>query len=221
MQFKMKKNIFVFSVLLFVSLASIAIPADTSFNALSDTNAFLSKLKNYSASLSSLECNFTQCKYSEIFTEPDISEGYFCYKKPELVRWEYQKPDKYVVLISNNQVSIFEKNTVKNINMDAHKGLFSMVNQLGKVIQGDVFNYKNEFQFSYFENTTTYKVVLIPRIKSLKKYFVQLILLFDKKQFSVAQITMVEKKSEYTQISFHNRKINEPLKDELFKIPQK
>lgn len=217
----MKKNIFTFSLLLFVSLASIAIPADTSFHAMSDTSAFLTKLKNYSINLTSLECNFTQSKYSDIFTEPDISEGYFCYKKPELVRWEYLKPDKYVVLISNNQVSILEKNVVKNLNLSAHKGLFSMVNQLGKVIQGDVFNYKNEFQFSYFENATTYKVVLIPRIKALKKYFVQLVLLFDKKQFSVSEITMIEKQNDYTKISFHARKINEPIKDELFKIPQK
>ena len=217
----MIKNICISFLFLFISIVSIAVPADTSFHAMTDTAAFQIKLKNYSTNLNSLECNFTQVKYSEIFTEPDISEGYFCYKKPEMVRWEYTKPDKYITLIANNQVSIIEKNTVKNINLTAHKGLFNMISQLGKVIQGDIFNYKNEFLFSYFENSTSYKIELIPQIKGLKKYFSKLVLIFDKKQFSVAEITMVEKSSEYTRISFHSRKINEPIKDELFKVPQK
>ena len=83
-------------------------------------------------------------------------------------------------------------------------------------MQGNVLDDKNDFACNYFENDLNYKLVLTPKSKELKGFFSRVILYFDKKQFSVSRVVLVEISGDKTDIEFTERKINLGIPDDKF-----
>jgi outer membrane lipoprotein carrier protein len=203
----------------FISIASVfAIPQDTTYKVLKDTAHLKSLVSNYSKNLLTLESNFVQMKYLSVLTEPSRSSGYFCFKSPGMVRWEYTEPFKYLVVINNDRLFLKDNNKIKSYEMNSSKAFVALSSGLGKLLQGDIFDNKTEFACKYFENEVNYKLILVPKKKELKKIFSSILLYFDKKQFSVSRVVMVELSGDKTEIEFTERKINEGMTDEKFNI---
>lgn len=215
----MTKKLIGLFLLNFVSLASLwASPPDTTYRALKDTAALRTRIIAYSNNLQTIESNFVQMKYMSVLTEPSQSTGYFCFKNPGKVRWEYMEPFKYLVVISNNRLYLKDENKTKSFEMTSSKSFVALSSGLGKLLQGDIYGTKGEFAFRYFENEQSYKIVLLPQTKELKKVFRSVHLYFDKKLFSVSGVVMIELSGDITKIEFTDRRINSGLDDAKFNI---
>ena len=83
----MLKKIIAFSFLLFVSFLSFAQNKD--FKTMKDTSSFKTKLEEKAKLTNTIESNFTQEKNLSMLSEKIISKGHFCFKKTNLLRWEY------------------------------------------------------------------------------------------------------------------------------------
>lgn len=198
--------------------AGATVPQDTTWRSMSDTNTFKTKLKNFSASFTGMECDFTQQKTMKMLRKPVISHGVFACRGGKQVRWEYDDPFVYIIVISNDKITIVDENKSKTYDMTANKSLLEMNIKISAMVDGSFLDNHRDFRASYFENENQWKVDLLPRTKDMKAYFSMVSLIFDKSDLSIAGIIMSEKGGDQTTIYFYNKKINKPISDERFVI---
>ncbi len=74
------------------------------------------------------------------------------------------------------------------------------------------------FAVEAYENSSSYKVKLRPKVAHLKEILSQVEMYFSKKDMSVYKVKMVENEDDYTEINFNNRKLNEKISEDIFII---
>ena len=213
-----KKSNKIFLMLFLLSGITLAAVPDTSYKTMEDTAFFNNRLRTYNAGLTTIECDFVQKKYMSILSEPVVSNGNFCYKNGVMIRWEYTEPFKYLIVINNGRMSIKDDEKANSYDLTASDSFNKLNTILGKILQGNVLNEKNDFTCSYYENDLNFKLVLTPGSKDIKAFFKNIVLFFEKKMFSVARVQLNEVSGDVTDIWFNNRKINGTLSDDLFLI---
>lgn len=73
---------------------------------LTDLKDFESRLLQEAKNIESIESNFTQIKYLDVFDEKITSKGTFYYKKSNKICMDYAQPMNYLIVINNNQLKI-------------------------------------------------------------------------------------------------------------------
>lgn len=206
----------VFLILLISSGITMAAVPDTSYKTMKDTTFFRSTLTTYNASLKTIECDFMQQKYMSILKDPVESKGYFCYKNGVMIRWEYLEPFNYLIIINNGKMFMKDDEKINSYDLTASESFNKLNTILGKILQGNVLDDKNDFICKYYENDLSYKLALTPRSKDIKAFFKDIVLYFDKKLFSVARVQMNEVSGDRTDIWFDDRKVNKEIADDKF-----
>ena len=84
-------------------------------------------------------------------------------------------------------------------------------------MQGTALN-NPDFKTRLFENKTNSLIELTPVTKGLKDLFRSIIVIVDRKDFSVASIEMLELSDDNTIIRFTNKEMNAAIPDSLFTI---
>lgn len=214
----MKRNIYLVLISLYLPLCANAISTDSIFKPMKDTVAFKVKLTESSSKLVSIESSFKQEKSISILTETVESDGYFCYKNKNMVRWEYQKPFKYIFVINKEKIIVKDDSGINNYDMTANQAFLELNTSLTAIIDGSILDNKGEYSFKYFESVEEYMLELTPLDKGVREYFKYIYVYFDKKDLSVSGIKMLEPNGDYTKIKFFNKKINQELSDEKFII---
>jgi len=188
------------------------------FREMKDTSRFIRQLNAMTNSLKTIESDFVQEKNMAMLEEKIISKGTFCFKKTGMIRWQYNEPYTYLVIINNNKVLIKDENKINKFDMKSNK-VFRKVNELlTDCMQGTVLSKRTEYRVSFYENESFFIVKLLPLSKNMKEFIWNILIYFDKKDFSVSKIDMVEPSGDNTLISFKNKKINQPVADEKFII---
>ncbi|MDD4214917.1 MAG: outer membrane lipoprotein carrier protein LolA [Bacteroidales bacterium] len=215
----MKKIFYILLLIVTVPIGALhALPPDTTFRVLKDTSVLKRKISEYTASLQSLESNFVQHRYISVLTVPVESKGYFCYKNDAMIRWEYIEPFKYLMIINNETVYVSDEGKNTAFNMSGNTGFGRIANLFDKMFKGNVMDDKKDFSCGYFENDLYYKMVLNPKNKNIKNFFIEIHLYFEKSLFSVERIIMKEQSGDITDIIFHDRKLNGNVPDDKFII---
>jgi outer membrane lipoprotein-sorting protein len=197
------------------ALSDVAICQNT-FTKLKDPEAFKSKLSEMSKSTNTIESNFTQEKNLSILSKAINSKGYFCYKKVNKVRWEYTEPYSYLVIIQGTKLFVKDKNNKKQYDTQSNKMFQELNNFLVGCINGDILNKTKEYQVEYQENNLQYYVKLVPNDKKMRDMINEIHIYFNKKDYSVDRLKMVEQGGDYTNIEFVNKKLNGIISDEKF-----
>lgn len=73
---------------------------------LTDLKDFEARLLQEAKNIESIESNFTQIKYLDVFDEKITSKGKFYYKKSNKICMDYAQPMNYLIVINNNQLKI-------------------------------------------------------------------------------------------------------------------
>lgn len=163
-----------------------------------------------------ISCDFTQEKNMSMISEQIVSGGKFYLKKEKMLRWEYLRPYTYVIVMKNDQVSVKDENRINRFSVQSNK-VFAEINRviLGS-LQGTLFNDDKNFKPSFFENASAYIVRLQTLTPKLKESLAEIVIWFDRGDYSVTKLEMVEAGGDLTRITFTNRKINQPVPDEKF-----
>jgi outer membrane lipoprotein-sorting protein len=190
--------------------------AQTAFTKMSNTEAFKTKLNEMSKSVKTIESNFTQEKNLSILSKAINSKGYFCYKKENKVRWEYTEPYSYLVIIQGSKLFVKDKSNKKQYDTQSNKMFQELNNFLVGCINGDILSKTSDYQIEYMENNVQFYVKLVPNSQKMKEMISEIHIYFDKKDYSVARLKMVEQGGDYTNIDFMNKKLNGTISDEKF-----
>ena len=141
-----------------------------SFKTVKDTTALKQKIESMSKATTSIESDFTQEKNLSMLSEKIISKGHFVFKKENLLRWEYNTPSKYLIVINKDKVIIKDEKKTTKYDMNSNK-VFKEINDIMlSCVQGTIFK-SNKFKTSYFESDKYYKLELIPQVKNMKDSF--------------------------------------------------
>ncbi|MFN3405240.1 MAG: outer membrane lipoprotein carrier protein LolA [Cytophagaceae bacterium] len=204
-------------VLFFILLSGPLFAQPPGFKVLTDTAGFRSSLAAAAKEIKTIESDFVQEKNLSVLSEKIISKGHFIFKKENKLRWEYNHPFKYLIVMNNNKVLIKDENKENKYDMKSNK-LFQEINSLMiNSVQGNILNNK-DYKPAFFYNDNYFLVQLFPQNKNLKGFLQSIDLYFDKKDLSVTKIIMAEPSGDYTNITFSAKKFNGEIADEKFNI---
>lgn len=205
----MKLGAFIF---LFISAACMAQGQD--YRKVANPLECKNSIQAHHYATSSLSANFTERIYSTMFDNSKKSVGKLLYKKDQKIRWEMVSPKKQIILINGSSIRVSEGgNEVRSASSGAvvKKIQKMMIN----LISGDFLNEK-EFSISYFEDNSSYKLVLIPKSQGMSKYISSIILLFDKKNLVLNEMSLIESEADKIVYTFTNILLNESINDNKF-----
>ena len=176
------------------------------------------RIKEEAQKTLSISSNFIQEKEMSMISEKITSRGKFFFKKEKMLRWEYQQPFTYIIIIKNDQISVIDDNRVNQFNVQSNK-VFQEVNRviLGS-IRGTLVEDEKNFRASFSENSTCWVVKLKTLSPRLKETLSDIVIYFDRHDFSVNRLEMVEPGGDNTRITFTDKKLNQPVPDEKFLV---
>ena len=210
----MKKK-FLISILIIPIVLFAQTPAG--FKPVKDTSAFKQKMESQSKLINSIESDFIQEKYLSVMSEKIISKGHFCFKKINMLRWEYTDPYSYLIAINKDKMFIKDNGKVSKYDINSNKMFKSINEMMVNTVQGNLLNNK-DYKARFYENEKQYLLELTPTQKAAKDFLKNIYLYIDKTDYAVVKVKMTEPGDDYTSIDFIDRKTNQPIGDEKFII---
>lgn len=205
------------SLLLLFGSLQVLVAQDADMKAVKDTTAFKTKLKEASATINTIDCDFTQKKHLSFMSEDLMSSGHFSFKKERKIRWEYLKPYSYIVVINNNDIYLKDDDKTSHFDSKSNKMFQGINDMMVAIVKGDLFG-SGDFKATFFENDKYFFTKLTPVKGEMKNYMKTIEIYFDKKDMTVVKLKLTELSDDYTYIEYQNKTINKPLSDALFII---
>ena len=130
---------------------------------------------------------------------------------------DYLKPFHYTMIINGDKLKVRDDQKENTIHVKSNK-LFQQVNRIMvDCVQGTILDSK-DFTTRVFENESTFLLEMTPSSKSLRELFQTIVLMVEKKDYTIKSIEMNEPTGDKTLISFLNKKVNEQLSDAVFAL---
>lgn len=187
------------------------------YKPVADLPAFKQRFAAESQKVQSITADFTQEKVLTALTEKITSYGKFWFKRSNRVRIDYTKPFTYRMVMNGDKMLVRADQKENRINVRSNK-LFQQVNRIMiDCVQGTILDSK-DFTSRVFENDKQYLLEMTPAVKSLKEFFKTIVLVVEKKDYSVRSIEMNEPAGDVTTISFSNKTLNAAVADEVFAL---
>lgn len=181
-------------------------------------NEIRSNIVKVSASTNSLECNFTQKKIISVLSETFVSDGIMCFKKQNNLRWQYNKPYKYLFVLSGAKVLIKNESRTDKFDANTNKMFKEISEIMIGCVNGTMLTNETKFSSQYFVGQNGFVVKMTPKNKELKRMMNIVSLTFSKTDWSVQTIEMVEQGGDKTIINFTTKNVNKTISDDLFRI---
>jgi outer membrane lipoprotein carrier protein len=143
------------------------------------------------------------------------SSGKFWYVYPDKVRWEYLKPYEYIIILNKEKISLISTNSTNEFEVNSNETFKKMNEMIVSAVSGKVFD-NSEYQTKMLENKEFYKVTLQPVSQEIKKMIERLELYFDKNNYTIVKLKIIEPTSDYSLIHFSNQILNEPIPEHIF-----
>lgn len=189
-----------------------------SFTPLKNLSDFESRLKDESSKQETIESDFKQIKYLDVFDEEIESTGMFYYKKPNMIRMEYNKPLDYLIVINNETLKIRSDQKTSKTDLSKNKMMLQVQEMIAGCMIGNLSGLTKSYKVDYFEDTKHYLLKLTPKNSSVKAYIFSIEMLISKHDMSVDRLKISETESDYTEYFFVNKKLNQFIGDAIFDI---
>ena len=187
----------------------------TDFTQVKDLKALEEKLNSNLEKINSIKSDFIQLKELEYLDETIVSKGQFWFKKENHLRWAYDEPFEYVIILNNGKFIIKDESIVNVYDINSNQAFLEINNLIIGLVRGSLMEHA-KFEIEAFENDTQYLVKLVPKDSNMRKVISNMEVYFDKKYLTVGKIIMHENASDFTVITFINTKLNEPIPDNIF-----
>ncbi len=185
------------------------------FTQVKDLKALEEKLNSNLEKINSIKSDFIQQKQLEYLDETIVSKGQFWFKKENQLRWAYDEPFEYVIILNNGKFIIKDESIVNVYDINSNQAFLEINNLIIGLVRGSLMEHA-KFEIEAFENDTQYLVKLVPKDSNMRKVISNMEVYFDKKDLTVGKIIMHESASDFTVITFINTKLNEPISDNIF-----
>lgn len=167
-------------------------------------------------SLKSLQAHFDQIYYSVSINSPLKEEGKFYFKKPDMMRWEYTKPEEKIFLYKEGIfLSYFpdDKQLFRNsfLEDDYESEIFALLS--GQ--KGLEINYDVEFNPFPSENTQDWQLKLTPKKEGEYSY---ILLEINKNNWLIQKAIFFDWTGNKTEFHFSQVKTDVKLSPALFEL---
>jgi outer membrane lipoprotein carrier protein len=216
----MKIIIRILSLLLIIFMCNSALSQDGVYKSVAekDMPLFKSKIEKASASLTTLQCSFTQKKIISVLSESVVSKGKLLYKAGTKLCWEYSSPYYYLFALNGEKVFIRNDKTTSQFDTKSNSLFKEISLLLLNSISGSGLIDPKKFDVGFYESSSLLRVKLIPKNKTLKSLLDTISLYFEKTTYLVQKIEMIEPSGDATTIVFSDVKLNQPISDENFVV---
>ncbi|MEJ6584160.1 MAG: outer membrane lipoprotein carrier protein LolA [Crocinitomicaceae bacterium] len=199
---------------LFILLFSASAAFGQQFSKSENVASVKSKIDNKAKETKSISADFEEVMYSSMFNTPKKAKGKLLYKDPSKIRWEHTSPNKKIILI-NGAKARFQENGKEVTNPTANKVVKKIQGLMVQLFNGDFLNEK-EFNVSYYESASQYKLILKPKSSRMSRYISSIELLFSKKTALLDEMAMIETADDKLVYSFSNTQTNGSISDSKF-----
>lgn len=176
------------------------------------------RLAEEARNLESIESDFIQQKYLDVFDEKVTSRGKFYYKKENKICMDYSQPLNYLIVINDTKLKIVSDGKKSVVNLNSNKMMNQMQDMLTACMVGDLSKLSSDYQLSYFEDSKYYLVKIKPINKAVQAYINEMEIHLDKKDMSVYKLRLSETATNYTEYEFLNKKFNTLTDEKVFAI---
>jgi len=177
----------------------------------------LQQIKLHSQKIKTIEADFTQTKTISFIDEQLVSSGKFWFSRPDRMRWEYQNPFFYSIIINGDNIKVIDDKKVSRFNA-ASNAMFGQI----KLIIMNMVNGKMFDDPDYHATITEDAYFIIVNFetvnKGMKEYIASIDLYFNAQNYEMVKIRMNEASGDVTVIEFDNQKINNSIQDDIFKL---
>ncbi|MEZ5057619.1 MAG: outer membrane lipoprotein carrier protein LolA [Saprospiraceae bacterium] len=208
------------TLLIFTVFSCNTLLAQSDFKPMKDQVAFRNKIEKITNETQTIQCDFVQEKSLSFLNEKMVSKGKFYFKQTDKIRWEYDSPFSYIIVLNGGKLLIDDEGKKNEMDLSNNQTFKEINGLLSKTLQGDIFQKDDRFSKEVFENNAFVMVKLQPLTEAFKAYITEIKVFFDKKDMMVAKVEMVEGE-DLTKIMFENRKINTNLPQNLFQVSSK
>ena len=201
-------------VLLLLILVGQIVTAQTKLND-KEINLLTQQVKENAKKTKTILSDFVQYKHLDFLTNDIKTEGSLIYKSPNFIKWEYKKPYNYIAIFKGNTIHINDNGDKNSFDLSSNKNFKQFNKLIVSSISGNLFS-DTDFNIDYFKLGNKYLVKFEPKNESFKSMINSFELFFDNKTFDVIEIKMNESDTDYTKISFINKKLNQPVSNDAF-----
>jgi len=208
-----------FIVLWISSLFALHVSASArqdGFSPVKNREQLVQQFNENSASIETIQSNFIQKKQLEFLDETITSNGTFWFKKDNNLRWAYQKPFEYVILIHDGKFNILDGEQLSAYDIESNPAFAEINNLIVNMVRGNITD--ERFEMTALENNMQYLVKLVPKDPVLKDVISTMEIYFDKSDLTVEEVVMRESERDYTVITFIDKQINEAIEDRVFSL---
>ena len=202
-------------LLLFLGIFGFTALAQEQKMTASEITSFRQNVNEVAKKIKTLSTDFIQYKHLEFLAKDIETSGKMSFREPNLLSWQYKKPYNYTIVFKNGKILINDEGKKSAVDIGNSK-IFAKINKLiiGSV-SGNLFDDK-EFVITYLKIKGLNVTRLDPKDAALKKYIKQIELTFDKEDFTVSQVRLLESSEDYTRIVLKNKMLNAKIEDSVF-----
>jgi outer membrane lipoprotein carrier protein len=181
-------------------------------------NALIDRVVERQHGLKSLRADFVQLKQSALLLEAVESSGVFLFRAPDLVRWDYRRPDAMVVLFAEDTVTTFHPQQARAERLKVSKRQRRFVRVLSGTLPLDDLTSNFSLTLADPGGNAHYQLSLLPVGAMLKKRLRSLEIEIDRELFLPVVITYNEADGDSTRYEFNNLVVNPEIEDARFEL---
>lgn len=181
---------------------------------LAATDASVIALRKELGSMTSIRGNIRQEKTFAFLEDKLVSTGSFIYKKDNRLRWQFDSPIEYIILIHENAMRLREAGEEKQ-----YKGVNKILRQVREIILGcidgsiiDNPSYKAAFSGS----PTALKLDLQPKDRQLKEFIQRIEVEFAKDGNRLRTVVLTDPSGDMTRIQFSDLRTGQTIDEAAF-----
>ncbi|PLX03466.1 MAG: hypothetical protein C0595_07080 [Marinilabiliales bacterium] len=209
----MRKISILILILSFVGFAG----AQTDLIRIEDDTELKTSIKEHSALLKSIKSNFIQEKHLSMLEEVVISKGKFLFKKEDNIRWEYDTPFEYTIIVSEGKFLIDNEGKISEFDINSNPMFKQISNIIVMAVSGDFVD-NNQFNVEFFQNSKFYLAKLQAVNEQVSQMLSGIYIYFDKESLNVVQVKFLEPGDDFTLIKFHEYQQNIDLTNSDFQL---
>ena len=177
----------------------------------------LESLAKATATVKSIQCDFTQVRQSTMLKEKQTSKGQMFFGGKNL-KWAYTSPNKYALIVKDDGQQVLIQQDGKTKKAEGQSGqLFKGIAQIVmNSVTGAALSNSSDFSVEMYTQANIWVAKLTPKQAKLKKMFSSIYLYFNDKHNAVYKVEMKEASGDLTTITFSNLKLNEKISDSVF-----
>ena len=182
-----------------------------------DPAKIIEQVNIFSQKTTSIMADFMQVKDMSFLEEKVTSSGKFYFEKEKKLRWEYTEPFSYAIILNGERIRVIDEGKVKDFDAGANRMFLEISNVMTGMVNGTLLS-SDQFSTTWFEAPGYYLARLVPAGAALKDYISLIELKINKTDYSVEELKMFEKSGDFTHITFRNKKLNETVPADIFRL---